>query len=652
MSGASLRAGSRVPTSLNAWRNFRRVLLAAVAMLVLWSAPAAQAQIAPAAGYWWNPVQGGRGFVIEIQGTTMFMAGFLYATSGEATWVASSGPMTSPTQYSGSLITYTGGQTLTGAYQMPSPTPPLGTLAITFTASNQGTLTWPGGTIPIQRFDFGPGGSSGTQPATNPQTGWWLDPTEGGRGFAIEVQGGAMYFAGYMYDSSGNPTWYLANGFMTGSSLFSNEWQQFGYGQTLTGPYQAPSVVNAEAGAVTMQFSNTSTATLTLPNGAQIPLIRYNFGGSTTPPTAQNVQPITVDAGPQGGDSNIGFISVTICVPGTSTCQTIDHIDVDTGSSGLRIISSVLSPSMVLKQQTSEYGGTVAECTQFEDGYTWGSVRLGDLTIAGETVKSLPIQLIGDPLIPNVPPDCSSTGPGEDTVATFGANGIIGVGFFQADCGTYCAQNAVSGGYYSCEAGECVAAPVAVSMQVQNPVGLFATDNNGVLIQLPSVPAYGAATVSGSLIFGIGTQSNNALGNVTVYSVDPGTGYLTAYINNKRYPDSFVDSGSSAYFLPRGLATVCTSQMSQGYFCPNGTINFNVTVQGNNGASGQTSISIANADNLFNGEPAYTAFGNLGAVNSDDTSIDLGLPFFFGRNIFTAIENKSTPGGTGPYVAF
>jgi hypothetical protein len=75
-------------------------------------------------------------------------------------------------------------------------------------------------------------------------------------------------------------------------------------------------------------------------------------------------------------------------------------------------------------------------------------------------------------------------------------------------------------------------------------------------------------------------------------------------------------------------------------------------VQGNNGTSGQTSISIANADNLFNGEPAYTAFGNLGAVNSDNTSIDLGLPFFFGRNIFTAIENKSTPGGTGPYVAF
>ena len=32
--------------------------------------------------------------------------------------------------------------------------------------------------------------------------------------------------------------------------------------------------------------------------------------------------------------------------------------------------------------------------------------------------------------------------------------------------------------------------------------------------------------------------------------------------------------------------------------------------------------------------------------------VDLGLPFFFGRNVFTAIEGKSTPGGTGPYSAY
>jgi hypothetical protein len=29
-----------------------------------------------------------------------------------------------------------------------------------------------------------------------------------------------------------------------------------------------------------------------------------------------------------------------------------------------------------------------------------------------------------------------------------------------------------------------------------------------------------------------------------------------------------------------------------------------------------------------------------------------GLPFFYGRTVFTAIEKQDTPGGQGPYVAF
>src|ERR1700722_11458929 len=90
--------------------------IALVALALL--APIAHASLA--SGYWWNPAQGGRGFVIEVQGTTLFFAGFLYAASGEATWVSSIGPMSTATQYTGTLATYFGGQTLTGAYQPPT----------------------------------------------------------------------------------------------------------------------------------------------------------------------------------------------------------------------------------------------------------------------------------------------------------------------------------------------------------------------------------------------------------------------------------------------------------------------------------------------------------------------------------------------------
>jgi hypothetical protein len=629
-------------------------------LLTLCAALPAQAQIAPEAGYWWDSSTSGSGFVIEIQGTTMFMAGFLYAASGEATWVASTGPMTTSSQYSGSLITYDDGQTLTGAYQAPSLAPALGTISISFSSNTSGTIVWPGGTVPIQRFNIVPGGVTTQQPVTNPQTGWWWNPNESGRGFAVEVQNGTMYFAGYMYDGIGNPIWYLSTGAMNGST-YQGELTQYANGQTLTGPYQVPSEINPDVGQMTLQFTDTADATFTLPGGRQIPLTRFQFGSSTSP-TAGNVVPLIVDAGPTGlqyPDTNVPFVTVTICVAGTSNCQTIDHIDVDTGSSGLRIISSVLSPSLVFTQQNGEFGGAIGECTQFAIGYLWGTVKLADITIGGETARSVPIQIVGDPN-PNfskVPADCSGTGgQPQDTVQSFGANGIIGVGNFQADCGAACVQapgqSPPPGTYYSCEAFECVGAFVPVSEQVQNPVGLFPVDNNGVLLQLPAIGANGAATVTGSLIFGIGTQANNALGSAQVMTVDTTYGYATATIGGVTYENSFVDSGSSAFFLPSSFAAACTNQEVQGYFCPPITLGFTGTLQGTNGTTSNIAFSVANALNLYQTEPNFAAFNDLAAANGIDNSIDLGLPFFFGRNVFSAIEGKQTPGGIGPFVAF
>src|SRR5580698_8466324 len=253
---------ARIPGTGSAMLLLRRIAFGLALSLLFLASFNANAQFTPASGYWWNSSQSGRGFVIEIQGNQMFMAGFLYAASGEATWVASVGPMTSATEYSGPLVTYTGGQTLTGAYQVPSLSPNLGTLSLSFSDASHATLNWPGGTVAIERFDFGPGGSSTAQPAGTAQTGWWWNPAESGRGFAIEVQGGSMYLAGYMYDSSGNPLWYLANGPMGTTVNFQGVWTQYANGQTLTGAYQVPTVVNNNAGNVTLQFTSPYAAAL------------------------------------------------------------------------------------------------------------------------------------------------------------------------------------------------------------------------------------------------------------------------------------------------------------------------------------------------------------------------------------------------------
>jgi hypothetical protein len=386
-------------------------------------------------------------------------------------------------------------------------------------------------------------------------------------------------------------------------------------------------------------------------------------GGASTPapatpstntivPSGPNVQPISVDAG-LGGSVNLAFTSVTLCAPGSSNCQTIDHIVVDTGSSGLRIMSAALPASLSLPQQIDVKGDPVVECAHFADGYSWGPVKLADLKISGEQANALPIQVIGDPKFSPAPSRCSATGPSKNSVSELRANGMLGLGVFLQDCGNACALSSRPGLYYTCPPSGCQPAVIPVALQMQHPVSMFAVNNNGVIIELPSVPAAGAASVSGSLVFGIGTQANNGLGATTVISVNPSTGNFTTIYNSTSYSASFIDSGSNAFFFADAGTPVCTDPSTAGFYCPPATKNLSATIQGANGATALVNFSVANAATLLTSNPGFAAFGNLAALQFVANSFDWGLPFFYGRNVYTAIEGAGTPGGpTGPYVAF
>jgi hypothetical protein len=228
----------------------------------------------PETGWWWNPAESGRGFFIERQGNNLFISSFLYAPDGRATWVLSTGQIVGST-YSGPLTTYGNGQTLTGAYQPNQQTATVGTMTIQFADAEHGTLTWAGGTIPIQRFAFTASGL----PATPGQAenGWWWNPAENGRGFAVEIQNGGIFIAGFMYDSFGNPIWYLSTGAMSSPTLYQGQWGQYAGGQSLTGGYQPSSLLNGNVGAISLQFTGSTSAILTLPDGRQIPLSRFQF---------------------------------------------------------------------------------------------------------------------------------------------------------------------------------------------------------------------------------------------------------------------------------------------------------------------------------------------------------------------------------------
>jgi hypothetical protein len=372
---------------------------------------------------------------------------------------------------------------------------------------------------------------------------------------------------------------------------------------------------------------------------------------STTPPntitpSGANVAPITVNSGPAASEgfpyANGAFASVTVCVPGTSTCQTIDGMLVDTGSSGLRIISTALT--VALPQQNASDGNPVVECLPFVDSYSWGPVQTADVQIASEKAASVPIQVLSDTDF-TTPTACSKGFPSADTLTTLGANGILGVGLAAQDCGSSaaCVQTGTAGLYYECPSSGCVETAEPLAQQVINPVALFPTDNNGVIVELPAV-AGGAATISGSLVFGIGTQSNNALGTATVYTA-PNGAFTTTY-KSQPYTGSFIDSGSNGYFFPDSTIPTCSD--NTGFYCPSSTENLSATNQAS-GASGTVDFSVANADALF-ANLSDNAFEDLGGPAPN--YFDWGLPFFYGRNVYTAIEGMSTPGGMGPFWAY
>lgn len=453
--------------------------------------------------------------------------------------------------------------------------------------------------------------------------------------FSISGTASGLVGTVVLQNNGSNNTTVTSNGtFNFSSSLTYNS----NYSVTvLTQPTGQTCVVTGGSGAVTSNVSDVAVACTS---------------NTTTTTTGQNVLPILVDAGPEGANAvNTPYTSVTLCTPGKSTCQTIDHIIVDTGSSGLRIMSSVLSSTLALPAKTSSSGMPLYECTRFTNSYVWGSVNTADVKLGGEpTLSSVAIQIIGSSNAPSAPRGCSrSGGAANNTVATFGGNGILGVGTFQQDCGSSCVT-APTGtrAYYACSgtsSSSCSTTAVPLTQQVQNPVSLLPNDNNGVIISMPSVPETGATTASGSLILGIGTQSNNALTGVTVYTLNPTDGTFTTTYNGQVYSGSFVDSGSNALFFADSTISQCNS----GFYCPRSTLKLSATNQATDGKSGTVNFSVVNADDLF-ANTSYTATSGLAGAGT--YGFDWGLPFFYGRTVYTSIQGTSSGGVSGPYFAY
>ncbi|HEX9022575.1 MAG TPA: DUF3443 domain-containing protein [Geobacteraceae bacterium] len=343
-------------------------------------------------------------------------------------------------------------------------------------------------------------------------------------------------------------------------------------------------------------------------------------------------------------------VSITVCEPGTANCQTVDNVLLDTGSFGLRIFKQAMTG--ISLPQVAVGNVPVAECVAYADGSgDWGPLRSADIVLGGETASSVPVQVIDAGYFNGaIPVQCQSPNVVslDRDPASAGINGILGVGLFAQDCGQGCADKVNNGLYFTCSGTSCSPAAVPLSSQVQNPVVLLKQDNNGVIVQFPSVPMGGKPAVGGQLILGIGTRQNNTPSGVKAYAADANGEFSTAF--NGTTQTSFIDSGSNGLFFSDSSLPLCSSP-NEGWYCVQPVQALSAVNAGYTGSpGGAVTFSIGDAASLFQ-NPANSAFVELGG-SMPGGGFDWGLPFFFGRTVVVGIEGAGSVLGTGPYWAY
>lgn len=384
-------------------------------------------------------------------------------------------------------------------------------------------------------------------------------------------------------------------------------------------------------------------------------LITASFGGLTgsTTVTASpsgtpaNVMAVSVNGGlcSAGSYLNKPCVSVTVCNPDLSVCQTVNDVLLDTGSYGLRVFRQAIS-NLTLPAVASG-AGSLTGCVQFADGSSlWGPVATAAVKLGNEPPIPIPIQVI-DSSFGSLPLPCANADP---TPVSSGFSGILGVGVLTEDCGPGCVVSANNGVYYRCTGTTCVGTTVPLADQVQNPVARLPVDNNGLIVQLPSVPlGVGAPSVDGSVIFGVGTRSNNTPSQPTVFPTDANGDIRTIF--NGVNTIGFFDTGSNGLFFPNAdpaVLPVCASP-NQEWYCPPATRALFATNVGVGGTPTNTvGFNISNFLTLT-GSP-NNVFRDIGGPST--FGFDWGLPFFLGRSVYFGIEQKNSTIGTGPYMAY
>lgn len=357
-----------------------------------------------------------------------------------------------------------------------------------------------------------------------------------------------------------------------------------------------------------------------------------------------NYLPIQVGPASASPVPNIPWVSVTICVPGTTNCQTVDNIILDSGSTGLRIFSSALTVTGFPGEQSG--GNPMAECATFGSAITWGSVVTASVTLGGESPVTVPIQLIDASFgtaSPPAPCGFPTASPGQ-----LNGNGILGIMSTQFD--------SAYDEYFTCQGGTCSFLSAPGGLSVQNPVYLLPQDNNGVIVYLDPIPDGGASEGVGAVVLGVDTEANNdpnfiSSGDAYHCVESSSSAFFTNYKGQQIW-QSIADTGSNMLFFQDSSLPQCALTLFTTGYCPNPEVNLTASVHGNTGTPQALSFTVGNGAALY--DSGNSAFDDLAAPLEITGGIDFdwGLPFFFGRSVFiTYGSSSSTVCGSGGITA-
>jgi hypothetical protein len=399
---------------------------------------------------------------------------------------------------------------------------------------------------------------------------------------------------------------------------------------------------------------------------------------------------VVAENGPRGfqllPNANILYATVTVCSPlDTSKCVDIDHVQVDTGSVGLRVLASKVKSLNLTPVEISSSPDPIIrtwECFPFVIGGLWGANAKAVVGLGRQMTREVAIQLIEDDPAATLQPteDCIKAADNNilSSAGALGSNGILGVGSITLDCGFVCRdgsylENNTFVRYYGCPQGatstaNCsTTAKVDLNLQVSNPISAFLNSDyrDGLVLTMPEVTNPGAASASGELIFGLNTRPNNALPLVAkkvMLGVDVNN--MNAYLNIttqlmrganvQTFDSSYLDTGTNGLFFNDTSPSPIARCLGSTWYCPLSLMALDALLS-DGGSTTQNVVGVqfqvANAEALFS--TSNTAFsGASGAAPAGSTAFAWGMPFFYGKRVYMSIWDITTFGSAGPWYAW